>query len=81
MNRTGHAEVLHYSLSCDVRPFSSQFPSQGGFYQRHPLCDPLDLVPRRQHSAVGTLDQLASALAAFAASPGSSFLWRTNHAS
>ncbi len=74
MHRAGDAEVLQYSLSCDVGASRSEFLCQRRFNQGHPASHPLDLVSWREHSAIRTLDQLASSLASLASSPRSSFL-------
>jgi len=74
MHGAGNAEVLHDSLSCDVGSSSSQFLCQRRLNQGHPASHPLDLIPWREHSAIGTLDQLTSSLASFASSPRPSLL-------
>ena len=74
MHSAGNAEVLQYSLSSDVGSSSSQFLCQRRLNQGHPASHSLDLVSRGEHSAVCTLDQLASSLASFASSPRASFL-------
>jgi hypothetical protein len=74
MYRAGNAEVLHDSLPCDIGSSSSQFLRERRLNQGHPAGHSLDLVSWCEHSAVGALDQLASSLASFAASPRASFL-------
>ena len=74
MHRAGNAEVLQDSLPCDIGASRSEFLCQRRFDQGHPASHPLDLVSWREHSAIRTLDQLASSLAPLASSPGPSFL-------
>jgi hypothetical protein len=74
MHGAGNAEVLQDSLSCDIGSSSSQFLCERRFNQGHPAGHPLDLVSWREHSAIRTLDQLASSFASFASSPRPSFL-------
>ena len=74
MHSAGNAEVLQNPLTCDIRSSSSEFLCQRRFNQGHPASNSLDLVSWREHSAVCTLDQLASSLASFASSPRASFL-------
>jgi hypothetical protein len=74
MHRARNAEVLQDSLPCDIGASRSEFLCQRRFDQGHPASHPLDLVSWREHSAIRTLDQLASSLAALASSPGPSFL-------
>ena len=74
MHGAGNAEVLQNSLPCDIGSASSQFLCQRRLNQGHPASHPLDLVSRREHSAIRALDQLASSLASLASSPRPSFL-------
>ncbi len=74
MYGAGNAEVLQNSLTCDIGSSSSEFLCQRRLNQGHPASHSLDLVSWREHSAVCTLDQLASSLASFASSPRASFL-------
>jgi hypothetical protein len=74
MHRTGNAEILQDSLSCYIGASRSEFLCKRRLDQGHPASHPLDLVSRREHSAIRTLDQLASSLASLASSPRSSFL-------
>jgi hypothetical protein len=74
MHSAGNAEVFHDSLSRDVGSSSSQFLRQRRLNKGHPASHPLDLVSRREHTAVCALDQLASSFASLASSPRSSFL-------
>ncbi len=74
MHGAGNAEVLQDSLPCDIGPASPQFLCQRRLNQGHPAGYPLDLVSRREHSAIRALDQLASSLASLASSPRPSFL-------
>ena len=75
MHGTRDAEVFQDSLARDICSMSSQFFGQGRLDQGDPACHPLYLVSRREHSAVGTLDEFASSFASFASSSRSSFLW------
>ena len=74
MHSAGNAEVLQNSLTCDIGSSSSEFLCQRRLNQGHPTSHSLDLVSWREHSAIRTLDQLASSLAALTSSPGPSFL-------
>jgi len=74
MHSAGNAEVLQDSLPGDICSSSSQFLCQRWLNQGHPASHPLNFVSWSEHSAVGTLDQLASSLAAFTSSPRASFL-------
>jgi hypothetical protein len=74
MHRAGNAEVLQDSLPCDIGASRSEFFCQRRFDQGHPASYPLYFVSWREHSAIRTLDQLASSLAALTSSPGPSFL-------
>ncbi len=74
MHGARHAEVLQDSLSCDIGSSRSELLCQRRFDQGHPTSHPLDLVSWREHSAIGTLDQLAPSLASLASSPRPSFL-------
>src|SRR5262245_40664289 len=74
MNRAGDAEILHDSLSSDVGSVGPEFFGERRFHEGHPASHSLDLVSWRQHSTVCALDQLASSLAALAASSGPSLL-------
>src|SRR2546426_9903192 len=74
MHRAGNAEVLQDSLPCDIGSSRSEFLCQRRLDQGHPASHPLDLVSRREHSAIRALDQLASSLASLASSPRPSFL-------
>ncbi len=74
MDSAGNAEVLQNSLTCDIGSSSSEFLCQRRLDQGYPASHSLDLVSWREHSAVCTLDQLASSLASFASSPRASFL-------
>jgi len=74
MHRAGDTEVLQDSLPCDVGTSRSEFLCQRRFDQGHPASHPLYLVSWREHSAIRTLDQLASSLASLTSSPGPSFL-------
>ncbi len=74
MHSAGNAEVLQNSLTCDIGSSSSEFLCQRWLNQGHPASHSLDFVSWREHSAVCTLDQLASSLAPFASSPRASFL-------
>src|SRR5438132_10264353 len=74
MHRAGNAKVLHDSLPCDISASCSEFLCQRRFDQGHPASHPLYLVSWREHSAIRTLDQLASSLASLASSPRPSFL-------
>ena len=74
MHRAGDTEVLHDSLPCDIGASRSELLCQRRFDQGHPASHPLYLVSWREHSAIRTLDQLASSLASLASSPRPSFL-------
>src|SRR5437870_5150250 len=60
-----NAEVLQDSLPGNVCSSSSQFFCQRWLNQGHPASHSLNFVSWSEHSAVRTLDQLASSLASF----------------
>src|SRR2546429_5336092 len=74
MHRAVNAKVLHDSLPCYISASCSEFLCQRRFDQGHPASHPLYLVSWCEHSAIRTLDQLASSLASLASSPRPSFL-------
>ena len=74
MDSAGNAEVLQNSLTCDIGSSSSEFLCQRRLNQGHPASHSLNFVSWSEHSAVGTLDQLAPSLASFASAPRASFL-------
>ena len=74
MHGAGNAEVLQDSLPRNIGSSGSQFLCQRRLNKGYPASHPLDLVSWCEHSAVRTLDQLASSFASLASSPRPSFL-------
>ena len=66
VHRTGHAEVFHHALACNVRSSCPKLLSQTRFNQRDPTGDAFHLVSWGQHSTVCALYEFAASLSTLA---------------